>query len=307
MKLSAVKGTSSWRIDYLYDEEGTVWGGVYRSPASSTSPVYFSIITTDRGDVACLCDADGNAFAAYRYDAWGSPQGAGTYATGIWTQGTSLMTSTLAGEIASRQVVRYASYVWDAESALYYCSARYYDPATRQWTTGDPAKADGEESAYQYCAGEPVGRVDASGRVSCPYPKWWVRLYSRNDRGYRTESWYYCKQLPDPDKTYTCDGVYVVYRVGARNISRGRWIAWHCLVERPTWWGFWREWKEIHRKDYVASGETRTQSVLWWSSEVINSCVRTWGWGGWSSDAFGFADDRTGWCSVYYAAEEIRK
>ena len=165
MKLSAVQGSSSWRIDYLYDEEGALWGGVYRSPAGSTSPVYFSLITTDRGDVIELCDAEGDPFAAYRYDAWGLPQGAGSYATGIWidTDGTNLITSTLAGQIATRQVLRYASYAWDAESALYYCSARYYDPATRQWTTGDPAKADGEESACQYCSGGPTESTDARG------------------------------------------------------------------------------------------------------------------------------------------------
>ena len=64
----------------------------------------------------------------------------GNYATGIWTQSTNLIGSALAGEIASRQVLRYASYAYDAESGFYYCSARYYDPATRQWTTGDPAK-----------------------------------------------------------------------------------------------------------------------------------------------------------------------
>jgi RHS repeat-associated protein len=161
MTLSAAQGGDSWRVDYLYDEEGTVWGGVYRTSSATT---YFSLITSDRGDVSELCDSDGNAFAAYRYDAWGLPQGAGTFATGIWTQGTSLVNAALAGEIATRQVLRYASYAWDAESALYYCSARYYDPATRQWTTGDPAKADGEESAYQYCGGEPVGAVDESGR-----------------------------------------------------------------------------------------------------------------------------------------------
>jgi len=139
LKLSAVQGTSSWRIDYLYDEDGNPYGGVYRSPATSTSPTYFSMITTDRGDVVELCDADGNPFAAYRYDAWGSPQGEGTYATGIWTQGTTLVNSTLAGQIATRQVLRYAAYLYNSESGLYYCSARYYDPATRQWTTGDPA------------------------------------------------------------------------------------------------------------------------------------------------------------------------
>lgn len=60
-------------------------------------------------------------------------------------------------------MLRYASYAFDGESGLYYCSARYYDPATRQWTTGDPAKADGEESAYQYCGGDPIARFDPNG------------------------------------------------------------------------------------------------------------------------------------------------
>jgi RHS repeat-associated protein len=152
------------RVDYLYDEEGTPYGGVYRSPATSTSPTYFTTITNARGDVCELLDANGNAFAAYHYDAWGLPQGAGNYATGIWTASTSLVSSTLAGQIAGRQVLRYATYAYDSQSSLYYCSARYYDPVTRQWTTADSAKADGEESAYQYCAGDPVVGTDHSGQ-----------------------------------------------------------------------------------------------------------------------------------------------
>jgi len=144
------------------------WGGVYRSPASSTSPTYFTLVTSDRGDALELCDADGAAFAAYRYGAWGLPQGEGSFATGVWTQSTTLVTSSLAGQIASRQILRYAGYAFDSESGLYYCSARYYDPATRQWTTGDPAKADGEESAYQYCSGDPVGMIDLVGDYPGP-------------------------------------------------------------------------------------------------------------------------------------------
>ena len=204
LKLSATQGSTTWRIDYLYDEQGVPYGGVYRSPSSSTSPTYFTLVTTDRGDVVELCDADGNAFAAYRYDAWGLPQGSGSYATGIWTQSTALVTSTLAGQIATRQILRYAGYAYDSESNLYYCSARYYDPATRQWTTGDPGKADGEESAYQYCGGEPIASVDASGlatrsltwptysdnRLSSNYLKYvlktdagWIKKY-RAEHGY---------------------------------------------------------------------------------------------------------------------------
>ncbi len=146
------------------------------------------MITNGRGDVVELLDANGNAFAAYHYDAWGLPQGSGN---GITTTSTNLITSTLASQIASRQVLRYADYVYDSESALYYCSARYYDPATRQWTTADSAKADGEESAYQYCGGDPVDHTDPTGegwhyrpiRVSgwggwfTVYVNWWYDTY----------------------------------------------------------------------------------------------------------------------------------
>jgi len=121
------------------------------------------MLTTDRGDVVELLDRDGDAFAAYRYDEWGNPLGSGDHATGVWTQATTLIDATTAGLIADRQILRYAGYAYDAESGLYYCSARYYDPVTRQWTTKDEVKADGEESAYQYCGGVPVSQVDPSG------------------------------------------------------------------------------------------------------------------------------------------------
>jgi RHS repeat-associated protein len=91
------------------------------------------------------------------------PATTSTYATGIWTASTSLISSTLAGQIASEQVRRYAGYVCDSESSLYYCSARYYDPSTRQFTTADSAKADVEESAYQYCRGNPIENTDSMG------------------------------------------------------------------------------------------------------------------------------------------------
>ena len=119
------------------------------------------MVTTDRGDVVELLDTAGDPFAAYRYDPWGKPS---TTAT----QATSLIGSSLAAEIGTRQVLRYASYVYDADigtstCGTYYLSARQYDPMTRQFISKDPQKADGEESAYQYCGAEPVGKVDPSG------------------------------------------------------------------------------------------------------------------------------------------------
>ena len=166
LSLTATQGSSSWRIDYLYDENGVPYGGVYRSPATSTSPTYFTMVTDDRGDVVELLDAAGNPFAAYHYDCWGWINEGYDNFNGIQTQGTSLISSTLASSIVAQQHLTYAGYVYDSESNLYYCNARYYDPATRQWTTADPAKADGEESAYQYCGGNPVGTADPTGSSS---------------------------------------------------------------------------------------------------------------------------------------------
>ena len=48
----------------LYDEEGALYGGVYRSQATSTSSTVFSVTANDHGDVLELLDANGAAFAA---------------------------------------------------------------------------------------------------------------------------------------------------------------------------------------------------------------------------------------------------
>jgi RHS repeat-associated protein len=160
---------AKWTITYLYDEYGKPYASVYRDttgePANWPAPVVFGLVTTDRGDVVELLDASGEPFAAYRYDAWGNPLGAGTDgAAGMWWQTTALITDVnLAEAIAQRQVLRYAGYCYDSESGLCYLSARHYDPVSRQFLSKDLSRNDGEQSAYQYCLGNPVGLVDPSG------------------------------------------------------------------------------------------------------------------------------------------------
>jgi RHS repeat-associated protein len=309
LKLTSTQSESTWRIDYLSDEEGVPYGGVYRSPADSTSPTYFAMITNDHGDVLELLDGAGNAFAAYRYDPWGLPYGSGNYATGIWTQSTSLITSTLAGQIASRQVLRYAGYAYDAESSLYYCSARYYDPGTRQWTTCDPVKADGEESAYHYCSGRPIGATDPAGR----WTQYLCRLAGSNAKGWRTESWYWFRQVPDVNKTTTADGVAEFVRVGARNLApKGRWVTWQALVqERDDGWLNWlfhrRQWVVKSRRAYFQPYETRTTRVHWLSLDLVDTKIRTFGWGGaahWGSNSA--TRYRYGWFGLYDTVTESR-
>jgi RHS repeat-associated protein len=185
---------ANWLIDYVYDENGVPYAGVY--DGSSYSGLVFGMITSDRGDVVELVDANGNAFACYHYDAWGNPVGGASdqwgKPTGITVTTTSLITTQqLALDIATRQVLRYAGYVYDPESYLYYCSARSYDPATRQFISPDLAKADGEESAYQYCGGNPVAIVDPTGTKGERFaPKYfydntaYFKLVLRRDAGH---------------------------------------------------------------------------------------------------------------------------
>ncbi len=146
---------TTWSVTYLPDSAGRSCAGVYAG-SETTSPVAFGILTSERGDVAELIDLDGTPFAYTSYDAYGNP-GADA------VTGTTEVSAALARSIADANVLRYAGYCFDAFSGLYYCSQRYYDPATAQFITKDPAKADGEESAYQYCGGDPVGKTDPSG------------------------------------------------------------------------------------------------------------------------------------------------
>ncbi|MBC7266850.1 MAG: RHS repeat-associated core domain-containing protein [Coriobacteriia bacterium] len=148
-------------VAYLYDAAGAPFAGIYEGSVT-TAPVAFFIATTARGDVAELIDASGAPFALYAYDAYGNP-GA------VLTASTARISAALAEAVARANALRYAGYAYDAYSGLYYLSKRYYDPATAQFLTKDPAKADGEESPYQYCAGDPVGKVDPSGEWAKRY------------------------------------------------------------------------------------------------------------------------------------------
>jgi RHS repeat-associated protein len=148
---------TTWAITYLYDSGGKPYAGVYRASDEETSTP-FLMITNHRGDVLALTDTAGQRFASWTYDEWG-------VITTSTTEATGSITDSLAADIASRQPLRYAGYCYDTETKMYYCSARTYDPLTRQFLSKDPAKADGEESAYQYCSGNPVEKVDPTGCV----------------------------------------------------------------------------------------------------------------------------------------------
>ena len=168
LSLSAARSDdTTWSITYLRTSAGRPYAGVHRSGNAAT---VFGVVTTDRGDVVELLDSNGAAFVDYRYDAWGRPLAA-------TAQTTDLVDAATAAAITSAQVLRYAGYAYDSESGLYYCSARHYDPSTMQFITKDPAKADGEESAFQYCGGDPVGRSDPSGEAYMTFDGFHLKVF----------------------------------------------------------------------------------------------------------------------------------
>ncbi|MBE0416221.1 MAG: RHS repeat-associated core domain-containing protein [Coriobacteriia bacterium] len=162
LRLAAARSDeTTYAVAYLTGENRRPYAGVYT--AGAASPVTFLIATTDRGDVVALTDTAGAPFARYTYDPYGA----------VLSQDSNAVTgimSDVAAAIADRQPLRYAGYAYDAHSATYYLSARHYDPATMRFLTKDSARDDGEESAYQYCAGDPVGRVDPTGEVAIALP-----------------------------------------------------------------------------------------------------------------------------------------
>jgi RHS repeat-associated protein len=175
-KLAAVCGTQTTTLTYLYNELGQP--SAIAAQVSGGPVYYVEVACSVRGDVLFLMDITPNGYltgdvlGSWDYDAYGNPRGT-TSVTGGGTVPLSVVQA-----IALVQPLRYAGYAYDSFSGLYYCSQRYYDPATCQWISPDPANSDGEQSAYQYCGGDPVGKTDASGALM---HHWGVRTFNKYD------------------------------------------------------------------------------------------------------------------------------
>ena len=98
--------------------------------------------------------------ARYRYDAWGN-----------------LLEET--GQI--QQPFRFAGYVWEPETELYYLGNRWYDPAIGRFINPDPvlpvSLRPQDWNTYVYASNDPVNRVDAVGlrsklNISQGYSQW---------------------------------------------------------------------------------------------------------------------------------------
>ena len=125
-------------------------GGTAPAEQVSLATGQVSYLATDSlGSVRGVVASNGSLTASTSYDAWGNPQ--------------------TAGGLSSYTPFGYAGGYTDS-TGLIYLTARYYDPATGQFLSVDPAVTQTGQP-YTYAAGNPVSESDPSGQ-------WAVGLWS---------------------------------------------------------------------------------------------------------------------------------
>ena len=112
------------------------------------------------GDVVVLSDSDGNIFAEYVYDAWGS----------LVTINTADENNAEQLALANANPLRYRGYYYDNETGYYYLQSRYYDPSICRFINADVAEIAQMTkdipvgtNAFAYCNNDPVNISDPSG------------------------------------------------------------------------------------------------------------------------------------------------
>ena len=143
------------RVDYIYDESGSVYG-------FSVGGEDYYYLKNIQGDITGIIDKNGNLLVSYIYDAYGVP-------TVLFPGITEDMTDEEANAIISlgnTNPFRYRGYYYDTESGFYYLNSRYYDPVTGRFINGDGLLTDDTLTGnlFAYCGNNPVIYVDSDGR-----------------------------------------------------------------------------------------------------------------------------------------------
>ena len=133
---------------YIYNSGGEIEAIYYKKN------VYY-YIKNGQQDIIGLSDASGQWVVDYSYDTWGNLLKAG---------------GSMASTLGVDNPFRYRGYYYDTETGLYYLESRYYNPELGRMMSVDSLSVLGmskttlnDKNLYNYCDGNPVGRVDESG------------------------------------------------------------------------------------------------------------------------------------------------
>ena len=131
-------------IVFMYDNNGDAFGFIYNE-----TEYYY--VKNAQNDIIAIADADGTVIANYYYDAWGKSEGI--------TGNT---------EIANLNPLRYRSYYYDTESALYYFNTRYYSADICRFINGDSIidnRGTTTLNLFLYCVNNPIINYDSDGNL----------------------------------------------------------------------------------------------------------------------------------------------
>lgn len=134
--------------EYVYNADHILVG-------LKTNGTWYNYQRNYRGDIVAITDTLGNVAAKYTYDTWGKP-----------------LTSNITDSKLTGQPIRYASYYYDEDLALYYLMARYYNSEQAVFLSIDPLLDSNESiemaNGYSYVMNNPLTRIDPDGLMWRP-------------------------------------------------------------------------------------------------------------------------------------------
>ena len=154
--------TPSFKVHYLYDNEGIVACKIYDKDRSSSNRYSYYTVTKDiLGNVIRLDGTEG-CVLEIEYDAFGKP---------YYKHGNTMNVGNPDWHTAEYFFkLAHKGYYYDNDLELYYLMSRYYDPETGRFISPDsidylePDKLTGV-NLYSYCANNPVMYADPSGHA----------------------------------------------------------------------------------------------------------------------------------------------